>query len=65
MQVAALKQNNVCIKIANEYFNLANIFSKKKVLVLPEQTELNEHVIRLENGKQLPYGPIYSLKLVK
>ena len=30
-------------------------------MVLPERTELNEHAINLEDGKQLPYGPIYSL----
>ena len=29
--------------------------------MLPERIELNEHVIDLENGKQPPYGPIYSL----
>ena len=30
-------------------------------MVLPERTELNEHAIDLEDGKQPPYGPIYSL----
>ena len=29
--------------------------------MLPERTELNEHAINLEDGKQPPYGPIYSL----
>ena len=28
--------------------------------MLPERTEFNEHAIDLENGKQPPYGPIYS-----
>ena len=33
--------------------------------MLPEQTELNEHTIELVDGKQPPYGPIYSLKPVE
>ena len=28
---------------------------------LPENTEMNEHVIKLEEGKQPPFGPIFSL----
>ena len=28
---------------------------------MPEQTDLNEHAIELEEHKQPPYGPIYSL----
>ena len=33
--------------------------------MLPERTELNKHAINLEDGKQPPYGPIYSLGLVE
>ena len=40
-------------------------FQKKKTLVLPECTKLNEHFINLENGKQPLHGPIYSLGSVK
>ena len=29
--------------------------------MLPERTNLNEHAINLEDGKQPPYEPIYSL----
>ena len=32
---------------------------------LPENTGINEHVIKLQDGKQPPYGPIYSLGLVE
>lgn len=28
---------------------------------LPENTGINEHVIELVDGKQQPYGPIYTL----
>lgn len=40
-------------------------FLIKKTLILPEQIELNEHDIKLENNKQLSYKRIYSLGLVK
>ena len=33
--------------------------------MLSERTEHNEHAINLEDGKQPPYGPIYSLGLVE
>ena len=33
--------------------------------MLLKRIELNEHAINLENGKQPPYGPIYSLGLVE
>ena len=45
--------------IPDEFSDFVNVFLKKKVLVLPEQTQLNEHAIKLENDKQLPYGSIY------
>ena len=49
------------VKIPDKYSDFTNVFSKEKALVLPEHTELNKHAINLENGKQPPYGPIYSL----
>ena len=48
-----------------EYSDFANVFSKKSAEVLPECIKINEHAIKLEDGKQLPYGPIYSLDLVE
>ena len=51
------------VKIPDKYSDFANVFSEKKVLVLPGRTELNKHAIDLENGKQLPYGLIYRLSL--
>lgn len=51
--------------ILEKYFDFINIFSEKKALVLLEQTKLNKHNIKLENDKQLPYRPIYSLGLIK
>ena len=49
------------VKIPDEYSDFTDVFSKKKALVLPERTEFNEHAIDLEDDKQPPYGPIYSL----
>ena len=53
------------IKIPDKYSDFADVFLEKKALVLPERTNLNEHAIKLEDGKQLLYKPIYSLKPVK
>ena len=58
-QIASLLAEEV--KILDKYSDFADVFSKKKALVLPERTELNEHAIDMEDGKQPPYGPIYSL----
>ena len=58
-QIASLLTEEV--KIPDKYSNFTDVFSKEKALVLPERTKLNEHAIDLEDGKQPPYGPIYSL----
>ena len=44
-----------------EYSNYNNIFSVKNTADLPENTEMNEHAIKLEESKQLLFGAIYSL----
>ena len=62
-QIASLLTEEV--KIPGEYSDFTDVFSEEKALVLPERTELNEHAINLEDGKQPPYGPIYSLGLVE
>ena len=53
------------IKILTKYSDVVNVFSEKKALVLLEQIDFNKHVIKLKNSKQLSYGLIYSLGLVK
>ena len=62
-QIASLLTEKV--KIPDEYLGFTNIFSEEKALVLPKRTKLNVHTINLENSKQPPYGPIYSLGLVE
>ena len=44
-----------------EYLDFANVFSEKSANVLPQRTGANEHAVELDEGKQPPYGPIYSL----
>ena len=48
-----------------EYSDYGNIFSAENVAELPENTGMNKHAIELEEDKQLPFGPIYSLGLVE
>ena len=62
-QIASLLTEEV--KILEKYSDFTDVFSKEKTLVLPERIELNEHAVDLEDGKQPPYGPIYSLGPVK
>ena len=53
------------VAIPAEYLDFEDVFSKKSATVLPEHTEINTYVIDLEEGKQPPYGPIYSLRPVE
>ena len=63
VQIASLLAKEV--RILDEYSDFIDVILKAKALMLPEHTELNKHAINLENGKQPPYGPIYSLGLVE
>ena len=49
------------VRILDKYSDFADVFSEAKTLVLPERTKPNEHAIDLEDSKQPPYRPIYSL----
>ena len=53
------------LKIPTKYSDFSNVFSEEKVLILPEIIELNQYAIKLQEGQQPPYRPIYSLGLVK
>ena len=48
-----------------KYFNYSNVFLVENVVKLLENTKINEHAIKLEEGKQPSFGPIYSLGSVK
>ena len=64
-QIAALKQDEALIKVLAKYSDFWNVFLEKEALVLPKQTNLNEHAIKLKKDKQLPYKWIYSLGLIE
>lgn len=53
------------IKISTKCSNFLDIFLEKKALVLLKITKLNQHSIKLQEDKQPPYRPIYSLELVE
>ena len=59
--LAALQQDKALTKIPLEYADYADVFSSDLAMELPENTGINEHAIELVEGKQPPYGPIYSL----
>ena len=54
--------NKVFIEILAEYFKYSNVFLVKNIAKLLENSGINEHIIKLEEGKQLSFGLIYSLK---
>ena len=60
-QVGALLFDKAPTKVPAEYSNYSDVFSAENAAELPENTGMNEHAIELEEGKQPPFGPIYSL----
>ena len=64
-QIALLKADKASVTILIKYSDFTNVFSEKFAAELSEHTEINTHAIDLEEGKQPPYGPIYSLRPVK
>ena len=64
-QVKALLFDKASTEVLAEYSNYSNIFLMENAAKLPENTKINEHAIKLEEGKQPPFGPIYSLGSVE
>ena len=60
-RIGALIFNEAPTEVQVEYSNYSDVFSAENIAELPENTEMNEHAIELEEGKQLLFGPIYSL----
>lgn len=46
-------------------FDYSNIFSAKNAVKLLKHSEINNHVIKLEENKQPFFKLIYSLKLIE
>ena len=49
------------VDVLAKYLDFANVFLEEFANMLLEQTKVNKHAIELKEGKQLSYGPIYSL----
>ncbi len=64
-QIAVLQWDKAPTKIPAKYSNYADVFSLDLVIELSEKTGINEHAIKLIEGKQPPYGPIYALSPVE
>ena len=60
-QISSLIAEEAPTKVFAKYLDFADVFSPELATELPEHTEINTHAIDLEEGKQPPYGPIYSL----
>ena len=65
VQVRALLFNKALTEVPVEYSDYSIVFSAENAAELPKNTEMNEHTIKLEEGKQLLFGPIYSLRPVE
>ena len=64
-QVGALLFNKAPTKVPTEYSDYSDVFSAENTVELPENIRINEHAIKLEEGKQPSFGPIYSLRPVE
>lgn len=53
------------MKISDEYVDYTDMFLPKAVAKLLKYIRIKKYFIHLEEGKQPPYGPIYSLELVE
>ena len=65
VQVGVLLFNEALTEVPAEYSNYSNVFLAENAVEPPENTGMNEHAIKLEEGKQPLFGPIYSLGLVE
>ena len=64
-QVGDLLFDNASTAVPVEYSDYSNVSSVENAVELPENTGINEHAIELEEGKQPPFRPIYSLAPVE
>ena len=60
-QISALIRDKTPTIFLSEYVDYADIFSFKLTMELPENTGMNKQAIKLQEGKQPPYEPIYNL----
>lgn len=59
--MAFFKTDMAFTKIFSKYLHYANVFLANLLIKLPEYNSINNHIIKLEKGKQRSHRPIYSL----
>ena len=64
-QISALIQDEALTKVSPKYIDYTDVFSFDMAMELPKNTGINKHAIKLQDGKQPPYGLIYSLRPVE
>lgn len=64
-QLELLLIDQTAIKILTKYLDYPDVFLFDLAMELHKNTGINKYVIKLVEGKQLFYKPIYSLKLIK
>ena len=64
-QISGLIQDEAPTKVPPKYANYADVFSFDLAMELPKNTNINKYAIELQDDKQSPYEPIYSLGLIE
>lgn len=64
-QVDLLPSNKAPTEILSKYSDYADVFLFHLAMGLPENIGMNKHAIKLIDGKQPSYRPIYALSLVE
>ena len=57
--------NKAPIEVPAEYSDYSDVFSVENIVEFSKNIKINEHAIELEEGKQPPFGLIYSLGSVE
>ena len=65
VQVKILLFDRTLISVPIKYSNYIKVFSTENAVELPEYIRINDYTIKLEENKQPPFGPIYSLEPIE
>lgn len=64
-QITILQAKKALTIFPTKYLEYINDFFFDLIMKFFKNTNINKYTIKLVNGKQLFYGPIYTLRLVK
>ena len=53
------------VTILTKYSDFTNMFVKKSAKVLPNNTKINKHIIKIVKSKEPLYRPIYRLSSIE